>query len=48
MLKVIVNALPMGNALPHVQACAKGVAPANSQDGAAWAIREQILPRCPQ
>lgn len=38
----------MGNALPHVQACAKGVAPANSQDGAAWAIREQILPRCPQ
>ena len=38
----------MGNALPYVQACAKGVAPANSQDGAAWAIREQILPRCPQ
>lgn len=38
----------MGNALPDVQACAKGVAPANSQDGAAWAIREQILPRCPQ
>lgn len=38
----------MGNALPHVQACAKGVAPANSQDGAVWAIREQILPRCPQ
>lgn len=38
----------MGNALPPVQACAKGVAPANSQDGAAWAIREQILPRCPQ
>lgn len=38
----------MGNALPHVQACAKGVAPPNSQDGAVWAIREQILPRCPQ
>ena len=38
----------MGNALPPVQACAKGVAPANNQDGAAWAIREQILPRCPQ
>ena len=38
----------MGNALPDVQACAKQVAPANSQDGAAWAIREQILPRCPQ
>ena len=38
----------MGNALPDVQACAKQVAPPNSQDGAAWAIREQILPRCPQ
>lgn len=38
----------MGNALPDVQACAKQVAPPNSQDGAVWAIREQILPRCPQ
>ena len=38
----------MGNALPDVQACAKQVAPPNSQDGAAWAIREQIFPRCPQ
>lgn len=37
----------MGNALPAVQACAKQVAPPNSQDGAVWAIREQILPRCP-
>ena len=40
--------LAMGNALPDVQACAKQVAPPNSQDGAVWAIREQILPRCPQ
>lgn len=38
----------MGNALSDVQACAKQVAPPNSQDGAVWAIREQILPRCPQ
>lgn len=38
----------MGNALPDVQACAKMVAPPNTQDGAVWAILEQILPRCPQ
>lgn len=46
LLKWAGVSIAMGNASAAVKAAAKLTAPANSRDGAAWAIRKHLLPRC--